>query len=55
MIMWAMSKIVLGKMADSMRIPTDSEVCADPTKSEDVDFFQGTARAQVHLPMREGG
>ncbi|CAB1102625.1 unnamed protein product [Ectocarpus sp. CCAP 1310/34] len=55
LMMWAMSKIVLGKMADSMRIPTDKEVRADPTKSEEVDFFKGTARAQVHLPMREGG
>ncbi|CAB1112857.1 unnamed protein product [Ectocarpus sp. CCAP 1310/34] len=55
MMMWAMSKIVLGKMADSMRIPTVKEVRADPTKSEEVDFFKGTARAQVHLPMREGG
>ncbi|CAB1120417.1 unnamed protein product [Ectocarpus sp. CCAP 1310/34] len=55
MMMWAMSKIVLGKMADSMRIPTEKGVRADPTKREEVDFFKGTARAQVHLSMRERG
>ena len=47
-MMWAMSKIVLGKMADFMRIPTDKEMRADPTKSEEVDFSEGTDRARVH-------
>ncbi|CAB1119293.1 unnamed protein product [Ectocarpus sp. CCAP 1310/34] len=55
MMMWTMRKIVLGKMANSMRISTVKEERADPTKSEEVDSFNATARAQVHLPMREGG
>ncbi|CAB1101550.1 unnamed protein product [Ectocarpus sp. CCAP 1310/34] len=54
LMIWAVSKIVLGKMANTVGIPTVEEVRANPEKSE-VDFFKDSARAQVHLPIREGG
>jgi hypothetical protein len=54
LMIWAVSKIVLGKMANTVGIPTVEEVRANPEKSE-IDFFKDSARAQVHLPIREGG
>lgn len=49
-----MARIILGKTADKVVMPTEEKVGLDPSKSSEQTFLKNTTQAQLHLLLIPG-